>query len=520
MAVELQSICNTKVLCKNVYCIECFERSFASHSKSKYWSDMNKINPRDVFKSSKNKHVFNCDKCNHKFERALYNVNQEKNHCPYCATPTTILCNNNDCHECFDRSFASHPKSTYWSDGNKMKPRDVFKSSKNKYIFNCDTCNHEFEKLLDAIEIEKHHCPYCAVPSKLLCNKEDCNECFKRSFASHPKSKFIKEKNARQILKYSLQKNNFICDICTHEFTKSISSISVGQWCHYCSNIKLCNNDDCIQCFKKSFASHPKSKYWSDTNNINPRQVFKGCPNKYIFNCDTCNHIFERKISEITEKQHCLYCVIPSKILCTNNDCVECFNRSFASHEKSKYWNDTNITPRQVFKYSSNKYTFICEQAHLFVSALDSLTYKKSWCPHCINKTEQKLYESLSLLYTISRQFKTEWCKKIKCLPFDFVIKDKNIIIELDGPQHFKQISNWSSEIYQQENDIYKMKCANNNGFSVIRIIQEDVYYDKYDWLSELDITVKKIVESNIVQNIFLCKNNEYNTLCKINNIN
>lgn len=30
--------------------------------------------------------------------------------------------------------------------------------------------------------------------------------------------------------------------------------------------------------------------------------------------------------------------------------------------------------------------------------------------------------------------------------------------------------------------DLYKMKYANDNGFSIARIIQEDVSKNKYDW--------------------------------------
>jgi very-short-patch-repair endonuclease len=61
-----------------------------------------------------------------------------------------------------------------------------------------------------------------------------------------------------------------------------------------------------------------------------------------------------------------------------------------------------------------------------------------------------------------------------------------------------------------RKNDLYKMKCANENGFSVIRILQKDVYKNKYDWLDELVDTIEKIEEENKVQNIYMCKNNEY----------
>ena len=54
------------------------------------------------------------------------------------------------------------------------------------------------------------------------------------------------------------------------------------------------------------------------------------------------------------------------------------------------------------------------------------------------------------------------------------------------------------------------MKCANDNGFSIIRIIQEDVIKNKYDWLNEIISNIEKITNENEVQNIYMCKNNEY----------
>jgi very-short-patch-repair endonuclease len=54
------------------------------------------------------------------------------------------------------------------------------------------------------------------------------------------------------------------------------------------------------------------------------------------------------------------------------------------------------------------------------------------------------------------------------------------------------------------------MNYANKNGFSIIRIIQEDIYKNKYDWLNELTNNIEKITQEKIVQNIYMCKNNEY----------
>ena len=49
-----------------------------------------------------------------------------------------------------------------------------------------------------------------------------------------------------------------------------------------------------------------------------------------------------------------------------------------------------------------------------------------------------------------------------------------------------------------------------SSGFSIIRILQEDVFKDKYDWLKELCDNIEKITNENRVQNIYMCKNNEY----------
>jgi len=54
------------------------------------------------------------------------------------------------------------------------------------------------------------------------------------------------------------------------------------------------------------------------------------------------------------------------------------------------------------------------------------------------------------------------------------------------------------------------MDCANKHNYSVIRLLQEDVFYDTYNWLEELNENIKKIIEEKNIQNIYMCKNNEY----------
>jgi very-short-patch-repair endonuclease/protein-arginine kinase activator protein McsA len=135
-----------------------------------------------------------------------------------------------------------------------------------------------------------------------------------------------------------------------------------------------------------------------------------------------------------------------------------------------------------------------------------------SGCPLCFNKTEGKLYETLKTVYpSIVTQYKQDWCKNITYLPYDFCIPELNIIIELDGGQHFKDVKIWRTTREDQfKNDQYKEQCANANNYSVIRLLQEDVFYDRYDWCKELCDAIEDIKRSDDIVNIYLCKHNEY----------
>ena len=486
-----------------------FENSFASHEKAKYWSEKNELKSNQVFKRSHKKYWFDCV-CGHNFDSALSNINNG-HWCPYCSNQK--LCNNK-CEKCFYNSFASHNKAKYWSNKNELKPNQVFKSSNKKYLFDC-VCGHNFVKRLNSI-VKGSWCSYCSNPPQELCIDEKCDKCFKNSFASHNKSKYWSNKNklkSNSVFKNSAKKYWFDCD-CDHKFETQLDSVSKGSWCPYCCNNsqKLCDILDCEICFNKSFASHNKSQFWSDKNEIKPRYVFKNANSKYWFDC-ICGHNYEIMLNNLNDNNSCPYCVKPSKLLCNNiNECKKCYYKTFANHPKATFWsNENKLKPNQVFKSSHKKYEFICEKNHKFYSAIYHISNGK-WCPKCINKTEQKLYDQLIKLYsTLEQQFKVEWCKNKTYLPFDFIIPEYKIIIELDGLQHFKQVCNWSSPEVQEQNDKYKMKCANNNGFSIIRILQEDVFYDTYDWLKELGDNIIKIKNDKIIQNIFMCKNNEYN---------
>ena len=337
-------------------------------------------------------------------------------------------------------------------------------------------------------------------------------------FSQHPKAIFWSDRNEKKPDEVSLNSHKkfwFDCE-CGHTFESSLLNINQGNnWCGFCSNPpkKLCNDEKCKICFNNSFASHPKSICWSYENELIPRQLFKNADRrKFKFNCE-CGHKLEMVLKQISSQGHwCSY--YSHQKLCDNEDCKMCFDNSFASVERSKYLNDKNINPRTLFKSTNKLFGFECDLCNkVFKSQLSGVT-KGVWCSFCVNKTEQILFNKLKEIYiTLERQYRVEWCKNSKTnrfLPFDFVLEERKIIIELDGKQHFEQIGNWLSPAETRKNDLYKMNYANENGYSIIRILQKDVYYNKYDWLSELINNIEKITNEKIVQNIYMCKNDEY----------
>lgn len=119
------------------------------------------------------------------------------------------------------------------------------------------------------------------------------------------------------------------------------------------NQLKLCGREDCEICLKRSFASHERSRNWDHekNNGIKPIEVRPNTKKRFFFNCDICNHSFDTVLTNISGKgSFCPYCA--NQKLCSDNQCKLCFERSFASHSTSKYWDYKKniLTPRDVFR--------------------------------------------------------------------------------------------------------------------------------------------------------------------------
>jgi very-short-patch-repair endonuclease/ribosomal protein L36 len=231
--------------------------------------------------------------------------------------------------------------------------------------------------------------------------------------------------------------------------------------------------------------------------------VYKNAKHKVIIICKTHGEFKQ------TPDNHChgKGCELCARVIRTSKQTYT--KNIFIQKAIQKHGNKYDYSKTEYIKSNQNV-IIICKEHGKFLQTPES-HLSGAGCNICIHKTEAKLYNKILQLYpTMIIQFKQDWCKKIRCLPYDFCIPEYKIIIELDGAQHFRQIMKWSSPEEQFENDKYKEQCANDNGYSVIRLLQEDVFYDFYDWVKELCEAIEEIKSSNEITNVYLCKNGEY----------
>ncbi len=262
--------------------------------------------------------------------------------------------------------------------------------------------------------------------------------------------------------------------------------------CPLCMNRLLCPIDQC----NSVYYSHPNLREeWDTEKNGDMKQFFLGHKGIVSWRCKFDNHhIWDCVLkSRTTLSAGCSICA--SIKICQVDFC----NSVFITHPHliDEWDTEKNGDMKQFFGESENKFSWICKKnpLHKWKCKLLSRT-NNSGCPDCKNKTEDKLYQYLLEKYiNVTHNFKAGWCKNLNknaYLIFDFILDKYNIIIELDGAQHFRQISNWASPENSRKRDIYKMYTANQKGYTIIRLLQEDVISDKNNWKNKLVENIKK----------------------------
>lgn len=83
-----------------------------------------------------------------------------------------------------------------------------------------------------------------------------------------------------------------------------------------------------------------------------------------------------------------------------------------------------------------------------------------------------------------------DWCRSTTTqfrYPFDIYVPKYNVIVEVDGIQHFEVVKLWNNNLNEtQQRDNYKMQCCLEHGLRFIRISQQDVRKHPKEWKPKL----------------------------------
>jgi very-short-patch-repair endonuclease len=507
-------------------------KTFAWHPKSLYWSNKNLKIPQELPLYYYKKFWFKCDRCPHEFETNLNSVSRIGSWCSYCSNK--ILCKDDSCIICFDKSFASEPKSIYWSEKNTETPRELFKYSNKTYFFRCLE-HREFNISLNSISRGRWciNCGYKSMKEKQRLSHDEfsirCKEKYDETFDY---TKVILDGVDRPIIiKCKIHSNEFKITPYNHLNSKN-------------GGCDFCVKDDSIQTNLKSFLNmaNEKYKYKYDYSLVNSEFISMGievtikCPLHSFFEQKPCLHLLSeygcprcaRESSSKTQALTTERFIEKSKLVhgdrydyskscyisghknitiickkhgsfdqdpynhingygckrCTQIYCLEDF-----IEEAKLIHNNTYDYSESIYIKSQIPIKIFCKRCKKLFDQTPNSHLRGAGCIICINKTEKKLFEYLNSNFeNVINQFNAEWSKNENTgrkYRYDFMIPQFKIIIELDGRQHFQQIRNWINPEEQIKTDCLKMMKAIQNGYKIIRIFQPDVYNYDINFLND-----------------------------------
>lgn len=125
----------------------------------------------------------------------------------------------------------------------------------------------------------------------------------------------------------------------------------------------------------------------------------------------------------------------------------------------------------EKIKIAEDYLTFSCAKCFSLYKALWSeiCNNRRILCSHCSQKQStleflvENYLKAQNLNYETQKRF--DDCRKIKPLPFDFYLPEYNLVIEVNGSQHYyeNQVFKQNLELRQEYDKIKKEYCVENN---------------------------------------------------------
>jgi very-short-patch-repair endonuclease len=371
-----------------------------------------------------------------------------------------------------------------------LKPSDVTAGSNKKVWWKCpkkcpEGCEHVWEAVIGNRCILNRGCPYCAKHKNCI----HISIVYTHSEVAaqwHPT--LNGDLKPSDVTASSNKKVWWLCPKtcpqgCAHEWETTIAHRCIeNTGCPYCShNPKLLCEHMTLGYTHPQIALefHPTKNggiKLTDLTYGSNKIVWWQCKNSCSYGC-----LHEWKATPLhrcsSDNTSCPYCSIPRKKWCEHSSIV--YTHPLIMQEWHPIKNQT-LEPNKFIAGSNVKIWWKCDKGHEWQTAICHRTLRGNKCPKCRHKTEAKLLDFLKVRFPdVEVQFRPNWCRSpitARKLPFDFYIPSLNLLIELDGPQHFSQVSNWSCCENTRKKDVYKMKQAIAQGLSVVRLLQEEVF--------------------------------------------
>lgn len=189
---------------------------------------------------------------------------------------------------------------------------------------------------------------------------------------------------------------------------------------------------------------------------------YKNMKTKVEIICPVHGSFKMKPIKHINEKQRCIKCIRANpKIRLSTEEFVEnCIKTHGVFYDYSQ----------TIFTKTKSFIKIICPKHGLFKQKAE-LHLRGCGCQKCgklFSSGSRKIDRFLTknkLIYDIEKSFPT--CKFKNLLFFDFYIKDKNLLIEFDGKQHFEAVDWFGGNVglqqCQKRDKIKNTWCIENN---------------------------------------------------------
>lgn len=353
----------------------------------------------------------------------------------------------------------------------------IYVNSQTKAIFKCNK--------------NKNHGYWETLPVSVFKDKTGCPKCAGRNYSQHNIIRRIKKIHGNNIeldkfvYKGTGKKSIFKCNKNSKHgyWTTTVNCILSGQGCPRCVG-KYQSKQDIIKKIKKIH----KNRIGFD------KFKFTKTKDKGMFTCNV-------------NKKHGHWRAPVRNLISNETGCPKCYLESKYLNQKmaekgiiNKHGNDINLD-KFIYKGSNKKYLFGCNinKKHGYWKAKHCTVVSNTGCPKCkISKGESEIEKFLiknKIKFDYEKRFSD--CKNKIPLPFDFYLKKYNLIIEFDGPHHYRAVnfngmsSKKANKVFDQIqiNDIIKTFYCQYNKINLLRI----PYWDIDNIPNLIKVTINKL---------------------------